>query len=96
MPALEGDELRITAVCDPNRMSDDYVEWFEGELRDRMRTDERSVPQQSEALEPAADRLRGGWRGRGAARHRPGSSRIVTPRAWGPDGLIRSAAFSRF
>lgn len=37
MPALEREDLRITAVCDPNRRSDDYIEWFRGELRDKVR-----------------------------------------------------------
>jgi predicted dehydrogenase len=38
MPALQRKDLRITAVCDPNRRSDDYVEWFRHELRDKIRT----------------------------------------------------------
>ena len=37
MPALERKDLRIAAVCDPNRKSDDYVEWFRHELRDKVR-----------------------------------------------------------
>ena len=35
MPALKEPELRIAAVCDPNRRSDDYVEWSRHELRVR-------------------------------------------------------------
>ncbi len=37
MPALKEPELRIAAVCDPNRRSDDYVEWSRHELRDKIR-----------------------------------------------------------
>ena len=37
MPALKSEDLRITAVCDPNRKSEDYVEWFRNELRDKIR-----------------------------------------------------------
>jgi Oxidoreductase family, C-terminal alpha/beta domain/Oxidoreductase family, NAD-binding Rossmann fold len=37
MPALQRPELRIVAVCDPNRRSEDYVEWFRHELRDKVR-----------------------------------------------------------
>ena len=37
MPALQRDDLRITAVCDPNRRSEDYVEWSRFELRDKVR-----------------------------------------------------------
>ncbi len=37
MPALERPDLRIAAVCDPNRRSEDYVEWFRNELRDKAR-----------------------------------------------------------
>jgi predicted dehydrogenase len=37
MEALGRDDLKITAVCDPNRRSDDYIEWFEGELRNKIR-----------------------------------------------------------
>ena len=37
MPALRQPDLRIAAVCDPNRRSDDYVEWFRHELRDKVR-----------------------------------------------------------
>jgi hypothetical protein len=38
MPALQRSDLRITAVCDPNRRTDDYIEWFRHELRDKIRT----------------------------------------------------------
>ena len=38
MPALKRDDLKITAVCDPNRKSDDYIEWFQGELTNKIRT----------------------------------------------------------
>jgi hypothetical protein len=37
IPALERKDLRITAVCDPNTKSDDYVEWFRGELLEKVR-----------------------------------------------------------
>lgn len=37
MPALRSPDLKIVAVCDPNRRSDDYVEWFRHELRDKVR-----------------------------------------------------------
>jgi hypothetical protein len=37
MPALQRDDLRITAVCDPNRRSENYVEWARFELRDKIR-----------------------------------------------------------
>ena len=37
MPALQRPELRIVAVCDPNRRSEDYVEWSRFELRDKVR-----------------------------------------------------------
>src|SRR3970282_869288 len=37
MPALQREDLRVTAVCDPNRRSEDYVEWFRHELRDKVR-----------------------------------------------------------
>ena len=37
MPALQREDLRITAVCDPNRRSEDYVEWSRFELRDKIR-----------------------------------------------------------
>jgi hypothetical protein len=37
MPALQRPDLRIAAVCDPNRKSEDYVEWSRFELRDKVR-----------------------------------------------------------
>ena len=37
MPALKSEDLRITAVCDPNRKSEDYIEWSHFELRDKIR-----------------------------------------------------------
>jgi predicted dehydrogenase len=37
MQALPREDLRITAVCDPNRRSEDYVEWSRYELRDKVR-----------------------------------------------------------
>ncbi len=37
MPALQRPDLRIAAVCDPNRRSQDYVEWSRFELRDKIR-----------------------------------------------------------
>ena len=37
IPALRHEQLRITAVCDPNRQSADYVEWFPNELRGKVR-----------------------------------------------------------
>jgi len=37
MPALQKSDLRIVAVCDPNRRSEDYVEWSRFELRDKVR-----------------------------------------------------------
>jgi predicted dehydrogenase len=37
MPALNSEDLRITAVCDPNRKSEDYIEWSRNELRDKIR-----------------------------------------------------------
>jgi predicted dehydrogenase len=36
IPALRHEQLRITAVCDPNRQSTDYVEWFPNELRSKV------------------------------------------------------------
>jgi len=36
MPALQHEGLRITAVCDPNRQSTDYVEWYQDELRGKV------------------------------------------------------------
>ena len=38
IPALQREDLRITAVCDPNRRSEDYVEWSRFELRDKIRS----------------------------------------------------------
>ena len=37
MAALKHDALRITAVCDPNRKSDDYIGWSKTELGDKVR-----------------------------------------------------------
>jgi len=37
MQALQSPDVRITAVCDPNRRSEDYVEWGRYELRDKIR-----------------------------------------------------------
>lgn len=37
MQALEKPEIRIAAVCDPNRRSDDYPEWGRNELNDKIR-----------------------------------------------------------
>jgi hypothetical protein len=37
MPALQSQDLRVVAVCDPNRRSEDYVEWGRFELRDKIR-----------------------------------------------------------
>ncbi len=37
MPALASPDLRVTAVCDPNRRSEDYIEWSRHELRDKIR-----------------------------------------------------------
>ena len=37
IPALQNKDLRITSVCDPNRHSEDYVEWGRFELRDKIR-----------------------------------------------------------
>lgn len=37
MEALAKPELRIVAVCDPNRKSDDYPEWSKGELNGKIR-----------------------------------------------------------
>jgi predicted dehydrogenase len=36
IPALQHEQLRITAVCDPNRQSADYVEWYPDELRGKV------------------------------------------------------------
>ena len=38
IPALQRPDLRIAAVCDPNRRSEDYVEWSRFELRDKVRS----------------------------------------------------------
>lgn len=37
MRFLERPEIRVTAVCDCNRDSQDYIEWSKHELRDRIR-----------------------------------------------------------
>ena len=37
MPALQRPDLQIVAVCDPNRKSEDYIEWSRFELRDKIR-----------------------------------------------------------
>ena len=37
MPALESPDLKVVAVCDPNRRSEDYIEWSRFELRDKIR-----------------------------------------------------------
>jgi hypothetical protein len=37
LPALQKQELRIAAVCDPNTRSDDYPEWGRGELNEKVR-----------------------------------------------------------
>ncbi|MGE5125799.1 MAG: Gfo/Idh/MocA family protein [Betaproteobacteria bacterium] len=37
MPALQSKDLHVSAVCDPNRRSEDYVEWGRFELRDKIR-----------------------------------------------------------
>ena len=37
MPALKHPDVKITAVCDPNRKSDDYIGWSATELRDKVR-----------------------------------------------------------
>ena len=37
MPALEHPAVRIVAVCDPNRKSDDYTEWSRHEVNDKVR-----------------------------------------------------------
>ncbi len=36
MPALQKPEIRVVAVCDPNRKSDDYPEWSRHELNDKV------------------------------------------------------------
>jgi predicted dehydrogenase len=37
MPALQKTRLRVVAVCDPNRKSDDYPEWGRNELNDKVK-----------------------------------------------------------
>ena len=37
MPALEHPAVKIVAVCDPNRKSDDYPQWSRNELNDKIR-----------------------------------------------------------
>ncbi len=37
MPALEKPDIRVVAVCDPNRQSDDYPEWGPQELNNKIR-----------------------------------------------------------
>ncbi len=37
MGALPKDELHIAAVCDPNRESNDYIEWSKNEIRNKIR-----------------------------------------------------------
>jgi len=37
LPLLEMPDVQIVAVCDPNRSSDDYVDWTRNELRDSIR-----------------------------------------------------------
>ena len=37
MPALQKPDLRVVAICDPNRKSDDYPEWGRNELNDKIR-----------------------------------------------------------
>ncbi len=36
MPALEKPDIRVVAVCDPNRKSDDYPEWSRHELNEKI------------------------------------------------------------
>jgi len=36
MPALQKPEINIVAVCDPNRKSDDYIEWGRHEVNDKV------------------------------------------------------------
>ncbi|HNR98344.1 MAG TPA: Gfo/Idh/MocA family oxidoreductase [Planctomycetota bacterium] len=35
--ALPRGDMRVAAMCDPNRRSDDYVEWGRNEIRDKVR-----------------------------------------------------------
>lgn len=74
IPALERPDLRITAVCDPNTRSDNYVEWFHGELRDKVRAflrdpawaeDSRSCPCGREVGRELVDRHYGASVGAG-------------------------------
>jgi len=37
MPTVEHPAVKIVAVCDPNRKSDDYPEWSRNELNDKIR-----------------------------------------------------------
>lgn len=37
MPLLENQGVRVVAVCDPNRRSDDYPEWGRQEVNDKVR-----------------------------------------------------------
>ncbi len=37
MPALQKPAIRVVAVCDPNRKSDDYPEWSRHELNEKVR-----------------------------------------------------------
>jgi predicted dehydrogenase len=37
LQALPHPGVQIRAVCDPNRKSDDYIEWYRHELRDKIR-----------------------------------------------------------
>lgn len=36
---LEDDRLRVVAVCDPNKLSSNYLDWSANEIRDRIRED---------------------------------------------------------
>ena len=64
MPALQRPDLRITAVCDPNRRSEDYVEWSRFELRDKIRAFLKD-PGVGRGGEGLPGRARGGPRARG-------------------------------
>ncbi len=37
MPALQKPQIRVVAVCDPNRKSDDYPEWSRHEVNEKVR-----------------------------------------------------------
>src|SRR5512143_4011104 len=37
IPALQNPAIKIVAVCDPNRKSDDYPEWSRNEVNDKIR-----------------------------------------------------------